>query len=444
MPQTPGAPLPGTATGKVTVGRYVLTVGSPAGTILLPARRGESGEREALAKAFTAADAAERIEEAVEGAGSVADRIERAVELTTALAEGSLDRATALREAGTLLGWLGRLDREGRHRDALRLAKALIALLALLGRWADLVQSVRLALRAAQTIGDHVGEAWAHHELGSFSLAADDALAANSHLETAVEMRLGLGDAAGAQVSAHNLSLARTPPPPPTRWGRILAIAGVAALLVGGTTAGIVLARDDGDDVVVTTLEPTTDETPNGTTNDGPTTVETPLPTAEILDGPLGLTNDRDATFVFTADREVAGFTCRLDDGESEACASPHRYAALQDGEYFFTVLPTAPDGRSGAPAERAWTVDATPPVTTIETVEVGSNEATVVFLAGEDATFECSLDHAEPATCQSPFTLTDLASGTGYAFAVRGTDEAGNEGDEASTRFVTPPSSVD
>jgi hypothetical protein len=371
LAQVPDVPLRGTATGEVAVGRYVLAVGAPAGTILLPAGRGEKGERRALADALTAAGAAQQIEEAVEEAGSLADRVERAAKLTTALAEGRLDRATAAREAGALLGWLARFDREGRYRDVLRLARALIALLALLGRWADLVQTVRIALHAAQTVGDRLGEAWAHHELGSFALAADDAHAATFHLETAVRMRQDLGDEAGAQVSAHNLALARTPPPTPSRWGRLLAIAGAAALLVGGTTAGIVLARDDGDDVVITTLDPTTTgETTNATTatnGDGPTTVETPLPVAEILRGPTGLTNSRQATFAFTADREVAGFSCRLDGGELEECTSPHRYGELEDGERLFTVIPTAPDGRSGRPAERAWTVDATPPVATID-----------------------------------------------------------------------------
>jgi hypothetical protein len=192
---------------------------------------------------------------------------------------------------------------------------------------------------------------------------------------------------------------------------------------------------------VVTTLDPTTTtETTNAATDDGPTTVETPLPIAEILDGPTGLTNAREAVFDFTADREVAGFSCRLGEGELDECTSPQRYGELEDGDYLFTVLPTAPDGRSGEPAERAWTVDATPPVTTIERVEVGSNEATVVFFADDDgeATFECSLDEAEPTTCESPFTLTDLQSDTGYTFGVRGTDEAGNVGDEDTTKFET------
>lgn len=39
MPQTPSGPLPGTATKQITVGRYVLTVGAPAGTIIVPTRR---------------------------------------------------------------------------------------------------------------------------------------------------------------------------------------------------------------------------------------------------------------------------------------------------------------------------------------------------------------------------------------------------------------------
>ena len=251
--------MPQTSTKQITVGRYVLTVGAPAGTIIVPTRRAERRGRNELAEALTATAAAERIEETVEEAGDVAGHVERAVEVTTALAEGRLDRQIVLREADVLIGVLGRLDREGRHKEALRLARALVALLALLGRWVALVQSLRLALRAARTIGDRAQEAWAHHEIGTFSLAGGDQPGAVTHLEAALRIRQDLGDDTGAQVTASNLAVARTSPP--LAWLQLLAIAGIVALLIAGTIAGILYARDGDDDGTTTT-------TTNGTTTD--------------------------------------------------------------------------------------------------------------------------------------------------------------------------------
>ena len=227
----------------------MLTVGAPAGTLIVPTRRAERRGRTELSEALSAAGAAELLEEGVEEAGDVAGRVERALELTTALAEGRLDRQIVLREADALVGLLARLDRDGRHEDALRLARALIALLALLGRWLALVQSLRLALRAAVTIGDRAQEAWANHELGTFSLAGGDKQSAVSHLEAAHRIREGLGDETGAQVTASNLVVARSAPP--GSWTAI-AIAGVVALVIAGAVAGILYARDGDDDVTTT------------------------------------------------------------------------------------------------------------------------------------------------------------------------------------------------
>jgi hypothetical protein len=429
VPQTPSGPLPGTATKQITVGRYVLTVGAPAGTIIVPTRRAERRGRHELSEALTAAGAAERIEEAVEEAGDVAGRVERALELTTALAEGRLDRQTVLREADALVGLVARLDREGRHGDALRLVRALIALLALLGRWLALVQSLRLALRAARTIGDRAQEAWAHHEIGTFSLAGGDKQGADAHLDAALRIRQELGDETGSQVTASNLAVARTKPP--VTWLSMLAIAGIVAVLIAGTIAGILYARDGDDDGTTTTT--------NGTTTDGsPPPPPPPLPTARIDEGPPSLTNDPTAVFSFTAEGE-AGFECRLDDGDLEACASAQTYAQLDEGEHVFEVVPKAADGRSGHSAERRWSVDTTPPTTTIVSTVVESSDVTVTFSADETATFTCRFDDEAPVTCVSPYMRTNLGGGT-HDVGVRATDEAGNEGTEATTEFVIGP----
>jgi hypothetical protein len=434
VPQTPSGPLPGTATKQVTVGRYVLTVGAPAGTIIVPTRRAERRGRNELSEALSAAGAAELIEEGVEEGGDVAGRVERALELTTALAEGRLDRQTVLREADALVGLLARLDREGRHGDALRLARALIALLALLGRWLALVQSLRLALRAARTIGDRAQEAWAHHEIGTFALAVGDKQSAASHLEAAQRIRQDLGDETGAQVTASNLAVARMAPS--LSWLSMLAIAGVVALLIAGTVAGILYARDGDDGGTTptngTTTRPTTDNSP-------PPPPPPPPPVAEIVEGPPDLTNNPTAVFSFTAEPEAGSYECRLDSGEQEPCESPQTYAQLLEGPHIFKVMPMAADGRPGESAERSWTVDTTPPTTTIDSSMADTSSITVTFAADdEEATFVCWLDERAPVACESPYTFTKLGTGE-YDVRVRATDEAGNEGNQAETRaFVS------
>ena len=333
-----------------------------------------------------------------------------------------------MREADALVGLLARLDREGRHEDALRLTRALIALLALLGRWLALVQSLRLALSAARAVSDRAGEAWAHHEIGTFSLAGGDKQGAVSHLEAAQRIRQDLGDEAGAQVTSSNLAVARMAPA--VSWLAI-ATAGVVALLIAGAIAGILYARD-GDDNGTTTST-------NGTTTDGsPPPPPPPLPTARIVEGPPTRTNDPTAVFSFTAEGE-AGFECRLDDGDLEACASPRTYAQLDEGEHVFEVVPKAADGRSGHSAEHRWSVDTTAPTTTIVSTVVDSSDVTVRFSADETATFTCRFDDEEPSKCLSPYVRTNLGGGT-HDVGVRARDEAGNEGTEATTEFEIGP----
>jgi hypothetical protein len=431
VPQIPSGPLPGTATKQLTVGRYVLTVGAPAGTLIVPTRRAERRGHAELSEALSAAGAAELIEEGVEEAGDVAGRVERALELTTALAEGRLDRQIVLREADALFGLLARLDREGRHGDALRLARALIALLALLGRWLALVQSLRLALRAARTIGDRAQEAWAHHEIGTFSLAGGERQGAVSHLEAARVIRQDLGDETGAQVTASNLAAAYVRPP--VSWMAI-AIAGVVALVIAGAIAGILYARDGDDDVTTTAAGTTTGAT---TGNSQPPPPPPPDPIAEITQAPSELANAPTARFSFKAEG-AAEFECSLDDDEPELCESPKTYSELDEDEHTFVVEPKTADGRSGEPDDHRWTIDTTAPTTTIRVTKTGSTSITVVFEADDEtAAFKCWLNDEGPVTCDSPHVFRDLTRGEGYVIDVQATDEAGNEGNKATTKAV-------
>jgi PKD domain len=78
---------------------------------------------------------------------------------------------------------------------------------------------------------------------------------------------------------------------------------------------------------------------------------------------------------------------------------------------------------------EDAAASDVTPPETIITSGPSGttnSTSATFEFVANEPATFQCSLDTAPFAACNSPASYTTLAEGT-HTFRVRSTDTAGN-----------------
>ena len=198
----------------VAVGKYRLELGSGEGTFALYQPRAELERARALQAALSAAadepleEAADRFEAFLGDAAGVTERGERAVRLFTEVAAGSLDPRAISDEVDAMLALLGRLDREGRHKEALRLARDLAALLALLLRWLDLVRSLQLALATARRLGEPELQAWALHELGSLHLAAGDAATAAKELEQAVALKELAGSAARC-ASRHNLDAAR-------------------------------------------------------------------------------------------------------------------------------------------------------------------------------------------------------------------------------------------
>jgi tetratricopeptide (TPR) repeat protein len=193
---------------SVPVGNYGLEVGSPDGAFALFQPTPEEVNAQALAAALRARsgqvrEAAEAdVERIVDEASAVTARSEKCVQLFNELAEGkALDPKVVSAELDAMLGLLERLDRSGRHKEALRVARDLAALLALFLRWLDLVQSLELALRNARTLADRGSEAWASHELGSLHLVAGDPAAAEEHLGTALRLK---EEAGGHGVGAEN------------------------------------------------------------------------------------------------------------------------------------------------------------------------------------------------------------------------------------------------
>jgi len=172
--------------------------------------------------------------------------------------------------------------------------------------------------------------------------------------------------------------------------------------------------------------------------------VDTSTPDTQILSGPPDASGSTSATFTFFSPDAGGGatFTCALDGAAFTACTSPRSYTNLTEGVHGFAVrVRDAVGNFDPSPADRSWTVDLTPPATTITdgpsgTVAVAS--ASFTFTASEqNVTFACNLDGAGFAACTSPASFTGLAQGP-HSFAVRATDAAGHSDASPATRSWT------
>ncbi len=152
----------------------------------------------------------------------------------------------------------------------------------------------------------------------------------------------------------------------------------------------------------------------------------------------------RPAVFTFSASETGAKFECKLDGAAFAPCTSPQPIGDLADGEHTFSVRATDLAGNTDdTPATRTFTVDKTPPVTTITRAPAAnSNDTMPVIEFGSEpgATFECRLAGlANPGTftpCTSPRSYGPLTDDS-YTFSVRATDAAGNVGQPVSASFT-------
>jgi len=203
-------------TTRLQVGGFDLEIGATEGTSASPARAAtretEPELDRALGEAEDAAASEERtagvvVADAVDEAADVTEKVERATELFQKLArDRTLDPMDFRPEIDALLDRLAGLDQSGRLAEALRLARALEKLLALVRRWQALGRTLAIATRSAQSLHDEPALAWAQHELGTFQLAAGDAMSADRNLSAARGLRERLGDHAGLRVTRRTTS----------------------------------------------------------------------------------------------------------------------------------------------------------------------------------------------------------------------------------------------
>jgi hypothetical protein len=256
----------GGALGAVRAGEYVLHVGGDGGTTLESGAGAAGGEAEALARALktdTEGSAADAIGDAADDASAVTGKIERAVAIGKGAAEGkAFDPEQLVLEVDSLVGLLERLDRKGRHEEALRLARAVSTIASLIKRWLALLRALRAALRAGEALGDLKAIAWAKHELGTLRLVAGDVSEAERNLREALEIRERIGDRPGMAATTRNMRalcerlrrMLREDELVQRNGGRrmlrlsplMLAVFALLALAVGGA-AGAMLANGGGD-----------------------------------------------------------------------------------------------------------------------------------------------------------------------------------------------------
>jgi ABC-type oligopeptide transport system substrate-binding subunit len=135
------------------------------------------------------------------------------------------------------------------------------------------------------------------------------------------------------------------------------------------------------------------------------------------------------ASFTFASADAGAAFECSLDGAPFKACSSPKTYTGLGAGPHTFAVHAIDAAGRVGKAATATWTVDLTPPDTTITRHPADpttSTRAVFKFVSSEKgSTFACRLDGGGFTTCPKK-GYANLTAGS-HTFQVRATDAAGN-----------------
>lgn len=276
--------------GSVEVGSYLLEVSGETGTLIEKGGGDNAAETKALQEAFEKPEPKEEerapaLATEIDEAAEATSKIEQAAALCKGAAEGhALDPDQLALEVGTLLDCLERLDRKKKHKKAIQLARSLSTLLMLLKRWASLLQTLRIALRAGEELGDDAAVAWAEHELGTLKLAAGDVKGAERNLRQARDIRERIGDGQGLAATNRNMgalcerlrnmvrskelvrSNGRRPPLP-----RALSLAALFVALFGGVAVGMIV----GDNPAQEPVAKTKSDRDEGSSPETVTTVET-------------------------------------------------------------------------------------------------------------------------------------------------------------------------
>ena len=194
---------------------------------------------------------------------------------------------------------------------------------------------------------------------------------------------------------------------------------------------------------------PTSSEpsSPSGSPPGGSSTPPASSPPDTVIDsGPSGIVGQSSVTFTFHGSDTNDTFQCSLDGAPWASCTSPQQYSSLAEGAHTFQVRAiNAADEVDPTPASASFTVEATPPQTTITSAPSGRvpiGEVSISFTSTEaGSSFQCSLDGAAYSPCGSPDVVKDPAAGP-HTFKVQATNQAGVK--ETATRPSASWSSVE
>lgn len=185
-------------------------------------------------------------------------------------------------------------------------------------------------------------------------------------------------------------------------------------------------------------------------------TVDTAAIETVLEAGPEGLSNDATPSFTFTSPATGAMFECRIEGAGSSVpawadCSAPFTAPKLPSGAYTFKVRAKLKGVKDATPAERAFTVDADAPETTIaegpsDGGKTTERAPTIKSASSEgNSTFECRLDNVAKEgvdtvawkDCDAAWKLSELEGGK-HTVEVRATDAAGNTDASPAKRTFT------
>ena len=187
------------------------------------------------------------------------------------------------------------------------------------------------------------------------------------------------------------------------------------------------------------------DETDDPDENDGkvfemtlPPVDDTP-PETTLDSWPPNPDNNDTPTFTFTGSDSggsgVNSFECRVDGGDWASCLDSYTTSSLSDGAHTFEVR--AIDNfanRDPSPPSYTWTVDTTPPNTSLTSTppDPDNDDSPTFAFTGSDVGgtgvdgFECRLDGGDWFSCLDSYTTASLEDGP-HTFEVRAVDAASN-----------------
>lgn len=153
--------------------------------------------------------------------------------------------------------------------------------------------------------------------------------------------------------------------------------------------------------------------------------------------GSLSYSNSENVSFNFnsTDTNGVVSYLCSRNGATPTECSSPKNYAPITQGQQNFEVLAVDAATNKSPSTLLRWTVDLTPPTTSISRMPALStfeSSASFTFLAADDrsgvARSECQLDELLPTACTpgQALNFVNLSLAT-HSFQTRSFDHAGN-----------------